>query len=75
MRGKQAKILSQGNLEDLLLLAEISRYPLRNTSGLFMPPAAWLGRHRISTTFALTSANTVSFAPLETMTRLPCSTG
>jgi integrase len=30
MRGKQAKILSQGNLEDLLLLAEISRYPLRN---------------------------------------------
>jgi integrase len=30
MRGKQAKILSQDNLEDLLLLAEISRYPLRN---------------------------------------------
>jgi integrase len=30
MRGKQAKILSQDNLEDLLLLAEITRYPLRN---------------------------------------------
>jgi integrase len=30
MRGKQAKILSQDNLEDLLLLAEIGRYPLRN---------------------------------------------
>jgi integrase len=30
MRGKQAKILSDDNLEDLLLFAETSRYPLRN---------------------------------------------
>ena len=30
MRGKQAKILSDGNLEDLLLLTETSRHPLRN---------------------------------------------
>ena len=30
MRGKQAKILSDDNLEDLLLLAETSRHPLRN---------------------------------------------
>jgi integrase len=30
MRGKQAKILSQDNLEDLLLIAETSRHPLRN---------------------------------------------
>jgi hypothetical protein len=30
MRGKQAKILSDGNLEDLLLFAETSRHPLRN---------------------------------------------
>jgi integrase len=30
MRGKQAKILSGDNLEDLLLFAETSRYPLRN---------------------------------------------
>jgi integrase/recombinase XerD len=28
--GKQAKILSNDNLEDLLLVAETSRYPLRN---------------------------------------------
>jgi len=30
MRGKQAKILSQVNLDDLLLFAETSRHPLRN---------------------------------------------
>jgi integrase/recombinase XerD len=30
MRGKQAKILSDGNLDDLLLFAETSRHPLRN---------------------------------------------
>jgi integrase len=30
MRGKQAKILSDDNLEDLLLFAEISRHRLRN---------------------------------------------
>jgi integrase len=30
MRAKQAKILSDGNLEDLLLFAETSRHPLRN---------------------------------------------
>jgi integrase len=30
MRGKQAKILSVDNLEDLLLFAETSRHPLRN---------------------------------------------
>jgi len=30
MRGKQAKILSDGNFEDLLVFAETSRYPLRN---------------------------------------------
>jgi integrase len=30
MRGKQAKILSQDNLEDLLLFAETCRHPLRN---------------------------------------------
>jgi integrase len=30
MRGKQAKILSADNLEDLLLFAETSRHPLRN---------------------------------------------
>jgi integrase len=30
MRGKQAKILSNDNLEDLLLFAETSRHPLRN---------------------------------------------
>jgi len=30
MRGRQAKILSDDNLDDLLLLAETSRYPLRN---------------------------------------------
>ncbi len=30
MRGKQAKILSGDNLEDLLLFAETSRHPLRN---------------------------------------------
>jgi integrase len=30
MRGKQAKILSEDNLEDLLLFAETSRHPLRN---------------------------------------------
>jgi integrase len=30
MRGKQAKILSDDNLEDLLLFAETSRNPLRN---------------------------------------------
>jgi integrase len=30
MRGKQAKILSDDNLDDLLLIAETSRHPLRN---------------------------------------------
>src|SRR6476659_6133628 len=30
MRGKQAKILSSDNLDDLLLFAETSRHPLRN---------------------------------------------
>jgi integrase len=30
MRGKQAKILSEDNLADLLLFAEASRQPLRN---------------------------------------------
>ena len=30
MHGKQAKILSNDNLEDLLLFAETSRHPLRN---------------------------------------------
>ena len=30
MRGKQAKILSDDNLADLLLVAETSRHPLRN---------------------------------------------
>ena len=30
MGGKQAKILSDDNLEDLLLFAEIGRHPLRN---------------------------------------------
>jgi integrase/recombinase XerD len=30
VRGKQAKILSDDNLEDLLLFAETSRHPLRN---------------------------------------------
>jgi integrase len=30
MRGKQAKILSNDNLEDLLLFAETNRHPLRN---------------------------------------------
>jgi integrase len=30
MRGKQAKILSDDNLDDLLLFAETSRNPLRN---------------------------------------------
>jgi integrase len=30
MRGKQAKILSDDNLDDLLLCAETSRHPLRN---------------------------------------------
>jgi integrase len=30
MRGKQAKILSEDNLEDLLLIAETGRHPLRN---------------------------------------------
>ena len=30
MRGKQAKILSDGHLEDVLLFAETSRHPLRN---------------------------------------------
>ena len=30
MRGKQAKILSDDNFEDLLLFAETSRHPLRN---------------------------------------------
>ena len=30
MRGKQAKILSDDNLEDVLLFAETSRHPLRN---------------------------------------------
>jgi integrase len=30
MRGKQAKILSDDNLDDLLLFAETSRHPLRN---------------------------------------------
>jgi integrase len=30
MRGKQARILSNDNLDDLLLFAEISRHPLRN---------------------------------------------
>jgi integrase len=30
MRGKQAKILSNDNLDDLLLFAETSRHPLRN---------------------------------------------
>ena len=30
MRGKQAKILSDDNLENLLLFAETSRHPLRN---------------------------------------------
>jgi hypothetical protein len=30
MRGKQAKILFEDNLEDLLPIAETSRHPLRN---------------------------------------------
>src|SRR6516162_11459698 len=30
MHGKQAKILSDNNVEDLLLFAETSRHPLRN---------------------------------------------
>src|SRR5689334_17597341 len=30
MRGKQAKILSNDNLDDLLLFADTSRHPLRN---------------------------------------------
>jgi hypothetical protein len=30
MRGKQAKILSDDNFEDLLLFAETTRHPLRN---------------------------------------------
>ena len=30
MRGKQAKILSDHNIEDLLLLAETGRHPFRN---------------------------------------------
>ncbi len=30
MRGKQAKILSDDNLDDLLLFAETSRHPVRN---------------------------------------------
>jgi integrase len=30
MRGKQAKIRSNDNLDDLLLFAEITRHPLRN---------------------------------------------
>jgi integrase len=30
MRGKQAKVLSDDNLQDLLLFAETSRHPLRN---------------------------------------------
>jgi integrase len=30
MRGKQAKTLSDDNLEDLVLVAETSRHPLRN---------------------------------------------
>jgi integrase len=30
MRGKQAKILSDDNLEDVLLFAETGRHPLRN---------------------------------------------
>jgi hypothetical protein len=30
MRGKQAKILSNDNLDDLLVFAETSRHPLRN---------------------------------------------
>jgi hypothetical protein len=30
MRGKQAKVLSNDNLDDLMLFAETSRHPLRN---------------------------------------------
>jgi integrase len=42
MRGKQAKILSDDNFEDLLLFAETSRHPLRNKVVVFLSAKAGL---------------------------------
>jgi integrase len=42
MRGKQAKILSDDNLEDLLLVAETSRQPLRNMAMVLLSAKAGL---------------------------------
>jgi integrase len=42
MRGKQAKILSDDNLDDLLLFAETSRHPLRNKVIVLMSAKAGL---------------------------------
>jgi integrase len=42
MRGKQAKILSDDNLEDLLLFAETSRNPLRNKVMILLSAKAGL---------------------------------
>jgi integrase len=42
MRGKQAKILSEDNLEDLLLIAETSRHPLRNNVMVLLSAKAGL---------------------------------
>src|SRR6476660_2377696 len=42
MRGNQAKILSNDNLEDLLLFAETSRHPFRNKVVVFLSAKAGL---------------------------------
>jgi integrase len=42
MRGKQAKILSDDNLDDLLLVAETSRHPLRNKAIVLLSAKAGL---------------------------------
>ena len=42
MRGKQAKILSDDHLEDVLLFAETSRHPLRNKVAVLLSAKAGL---------------------------------
>jgi integrase/recombinase XerD len=48
MRGKQAKALSDNNLDDLLLFAETSRHPLRNKVIVLLSAKSGLGAGEIA---------------------------
>ena len=72
MAGKQAKILSEHNLQDLLLIAESSRHPLRNKVMVLLSAKAGLRASEIArVTWAMVTDSSGTLAEFWNCPTLP----